>query len=204
MGRGTRERRCAATGAVLGEDALIRIAISPDGEAVPDPGADLPGRGVWVTAERSALARAMKRDAFSRSAKTRVTAAPDLADRVEAALAARALSLLGLARRSGAVMAGETKAREALKARRPAWLIEASDGAADGRDKIVALARAAWGDVPLAGCFTAQELGAALGREGAVHVVLAPGGLADRFGVELGRLAGFRPLCPPEWGTGGG
>lgn len=207
MGAGSRERRCVASGETKPEAALVRIAISPDGEAVPDLAADLPGRGVWVSADRASVERAVKRDAFSRSARTKVRAAPDLGDRIEALLEARCLSLLGLARRSGDLAAGEAKAREALKAQRPAWLIEASDGAADGRGKILALARAAWGEVPLAGCFTAAQLGAALGREDVVHAVLAPGGLADRLGAEIARLAGFRPLVPEEWarqtGSGG-
>src|SRR5690606_22253729 len=124
----------------------------------------------------------------SRSAGVKVDAGPDLADRIEALLAARGLSLLGLARRSGDLAAGEAKVREALRAGRPAWLVEASDGAADGRGKVLALARAAWGAVPLAACFTAAELGAALGREATVHAALAPGGLAVRFGAEMARL----------------
>ncbi len=203
MGAAARERRCAASGETRPEAALIRIAISPDGEAVPDLAADLPGRGVWVSADRASVERAVKRDAFSRSARTKVSAPDGLADRIEAQLSARALSLLGLARRAGQVAAGETKAREALKAARPAWLIEAADGGADGRGKMLALARAAWGEAPLAGCFTAAELGAALGREQTVHAVLAEGGLAARFGAEMRRLAGFRPLVPADWNAAG-
>jgi hypothetical protein len=183
---------------------LVRIAISPDGEAVPDLAADLPGRGVWVSADRASVDQAVKRDAFSRSVKEKVRTDPGLSGRIEALLEARCLSLLGLARRGGGIAAGESKAREALKAQRPAWLIEASDGAADGRRKILALARAAWGDVPVAGCFTAAQLGAALGREDVVHAVLARGGLAGRFGAETARLAGFRALVPAEWGLSAG
>ncbi len=204
MGKGSRERRCAASGEVRPEAALIRIAIGPEDEAVPDLAADLPGRGVWVSADRAAVDLAVKRDAFSRSAKTKVRTPTDLANRIEALLAARALSLLGLARRGGGIAAGESKVREALKSGRPAWLIEAADGAADGRGKLLALAYAAHGDVPLAGCFGADALGAALGREAVVHAALAPGGLADRFGAEMARLKGFRPLVPAEWDLPGG
>lgn len=203
MGAGSRERRCAASGDVKPEAALIRIAIAPDGAAVPDLAADLPGRGVWVSADRASVEQAVKRDAFSRSAGEKVVAGPDLAGRIEALLAARALSLLGLARRSGELALGEAKVREAIRARRPAWLVEAADGAADGRGKVLALARAAWGEVPLAACFTAVELGAALGREATVHAALAPGGLAAKFGMELARLAGFRPLVPAGWEASG-
>lgn len=78
----------------------------------------------------------------------------------------------------------------------PAWRIEASDGSADGRGKLDQLARGAAPGVPVAMCFSAEELGAALGRTGVVHLVLAPGPEAAAFGVLMGKLAGFRPVGP--------
>jgi hypothetical protein len=41
-------------------------------------------------------------------------------------------------------------------------------------------------------CLSAAELGAALGRDHAVHVALKAGPLADSFIAEARRLAGFR------------
>jgi hypothetical protein len=41
--------------------------------------------------------------------------------------------------------------------------------------------------------FDSTELGPALGREAAVHVVVGRGRLADRLLREATRLAGFRP-----------
>ncbi len=40
--------------------------------------------------------------------------------------------------------------------------------------------------------FEAQELGRALGRDRAVHVVMAEGRLAERLMTEAGRLTAFR------------
>jgi predicted RNA-binding protein YlxR (DUF448 family) len=194
-----RERRCVVSREVLPEARLVRIAIGPDGTAVPDVAAKLPGRGVWVEARREAVETAVKKNLFARSAGRAVTAPADLADRIEARLAARCLDFLGLARRAGEVVAGFDKVRALVKERAPAHLVEASDGAADGRRKIVKLVRAAWGDVPVAGCFTAAEIGAALGRDATGHAALLKGGAAARFAADIDRLAGFRDIVPKAW-----
>ena len=72
------ERLCAATGKVLPIDDMIRFVLSPDGAAVPDLKRRLPGRGIWITATRSALGQAIARKAFARSFKREVLATPDL------------------------------------------------------------------------------------------------------------------------------
>ena len=44
------ERRCIYTREVAPRDGLIRFAVSPEGEVVPDLEEKLPGRGLWLTA----------------------------------------------------------------------------------------------------------------------------------------------------------
>src|SRR5437870_12059149 len=46
-------RRCVVTRAVLPKAALVRFVVGPTGEIVPDVAARLPGRGLWVKAERA-------------------------------------------------------------------------------------------------------------------------------------------------------
>ena len=196
-----RERRCIASGETAHEDRLIRVVAGPDGNIVPDIAARLPGRGAWITASRAAIETAVRRKAFQRAFEGPVTVPDGLADQVEALLSERALSILGLARRAGRLAMGYDAARGAITASpRPAWRIEASDGSADGRGKLDQLARGAAPGVPVAMCFSAEALGAALGRTGVVHLVLAPGPEAAAFGVLMGKLAGFRPVSPPEPG----
>ncbi|MCW5724556.1 MAG: RNA-binding protein [Maricaulaceae bacterium] len=191
-----RARRCAASGEVKPETALVRLALAPDGGVIPDLTAKLPGRGVWVSADRAAVDKAAKKGLIARAAGRAVAVPTDLADRIEALLRARALSVLGLARRAGGLAAGFDAARLALKAARPAWRIEASDAAADGRGKLDRLARAAWGEVPVAGCFDSTALGAALGRENVMHAVLAQGPQARAFATVMEKLSGFTDIDP--------
>ena len=83
-------RLCAVTRAELELGSLIRFVLSPDGEIVSDLGRRLPGRGIWVTAERRVVEQAARQNAFSKSLKKQVKVAPDLAQRVEALLLRRA------------------------------------------------------------------------------------------------------------------
>ncbi|WP_339738699.1 RNA-binding protein [uncultured Maricaulis sp.] len=185
-----------ASGEVKDEAELIRLVIGPGDEVFPDIAAKLPGRGIWVSADRASVDTAARKGLFNRSAGRAVKVPDGLADMIEAQLAARALSLLGLARRAGEVALGFDAARIALKAGRPAWRIEAVDGAEDGRVKLDRLAQAAWGDIPVAGGFTAEQLGEALGRGTVVHGVLTGGSQVRAFGVTMRKLEGFRPPAP--------
>ena len=192
-----RERRDLVTHEVMDESRLIRFVAAPDGSVAPDLGRKLPGRGMWVAADRASIEAAAKKNLFSRSAKTKLNAASDLADTVERLLYRRCLDQLGLARREGVLISGFEKSAAAIRAGKAAWVIEASDGASDGRGKLLALARHQTAKV--CGVFNADDLSLALGLENAIHVVLLYGGRADRWTIEVERLAGFKSLRPSEW-----
>jgi ribosomal protein L7Ae-like RNA K-turn-binding protein len=104
-------------------------------------------------------------------------------------LARRGLDLIGLARRAGQLVAGFDQVADWLRNGKAAVLLGARDGAADGRRKLRALARG----LPVIEAFDRRELGSAIGRDEAVHVAMAPGGLAERLLAEATRLRGFRP-----------
>ncbi len=188
-----RARRCIVTGEVLPEAQLIRFVEGPEGEVVPDLAARLPGRGLWVRADREALEKAAAKNHFSRAAKKPLKAPAELAARVERLLVQRMASDLGLARRSGNLILGFDQIVRALEGKSPpAVLVEASDGAADGRRKLLAAALAHGLRPKVLDCLNAAELGLALGRENVVHAALKSGQLAERLQVDAGRLAGVR------------
>src|SRR2546423_13111742 len=80
--RGT-ERLCALTREVRPIGELIRFVAAPDSAIVPDLKRRLPGRGVWITAKRTAIDEAVKRNVFARSLKREVRAAADLGAQVD-------------------------------------------------------------------------------------------------------------------------
>jgi len=180
-------RRCVVTRDVLPKAALVRFVVGPTGEIVPDFAERLPGRGLWVKAERAALIAAAKGH-FAKAARRPVIVPADLVDRTEALLAQRCLDAIGLARRAGQALAGFEKVRECLAKGQAAVLLAAADGAADGRGKLKTMA----GDLPVIELFTMAELSAALGRDNVVHAALAGGRLAKRLLSEADRLTGIR------------
>jgi len=194
-----RGRKDIVSGEVLPEDRLVRFAAGPGGLVVPDVARKLPGRGLWVEARRAAVEQAARKGLFARAAKAPLTAPPDLADQVEKLLHARILNALGLARRAGELTWGYEKVAAATASGKVAWLIEASDGAADGRRKLGQVVARSPRPPRLIGVFSASELGLALGLENVIHLALLAGRGADRWTVDVERLAGFRPLLPESW-----
>lgn len=182
-------RRCIATGKVLPVEQLIRFVVGPDGVVVPDIEARLPGRGIWLSAGRDMVNTAAAKNLFAKAFRRKVTVPADLAERLAALLLRRCLERIGLARRAGQAVTGFEKVRGELKAGRGAVLLAAADGAADGREKIRALAPA----LPLVAVLRSDELGAAFGRGYAVHAVLTAGRLAEGLKIDAARLAGMRP-----------
>lgn len=189
-----RERRCIVTREVLPESRLVRFVVGPENDIVPDLAAKLPGRGIWVGADRAILQRAVDKNLFAKAAKMAVRVSTDLPKQIEALFVKRMREHLGLARRAGVLVAGfDTVVRSFIARRKPCALIEASDGADDGRRKILAAARAQGLDLQVIDCLTAAELSMALGRENVIHAALFPGPLADRLALDAERLRGFRP-----------
>lgn len=188
------KRRCFVTRRLDHKDALIRFVVGPDGTVCPDVASELPGRGLWLSAERDVLHTACAGNLFAKGFRAAVAVDTDLTDRVEALVAARCLGLLGLARRAGAVAAGFEQARAMLASGDAAILVVARDAAAADRRRLEALDRT----VPVIGVFSTDELARALGREHVVYVTVAKGRMAKRIATEAGRLAGLRRAVDEE------
>jgi predicted RNA-binding protein YlxR (DUF448 family) len=183
-----RVRKDIVSGETGDRETMVRFVIAPDGVVTPDLEGKLPGRGLWLAANRDVLSRARLAPLFSRAAREKVTVPADLADRLEALLASRCRHLMGLARRAGLMVAGYEQVRAALRAGKAAVLVAASDGAAEGRDKIRALAP----DLPLIDSLTSSEIGAAVGAGAMVHAALGDGRLAREILITADKLGGLR------------
>jgi predicted RNA-binding protein YlxR (DUF448 family) len=184
------ERRCIVTREVASKERMIRFVVGPDGEVVPDLLARLPGRGIWVGADRAALETAVKKGLFKRAAKAPVTVPEGLVDGIEAALARRVVELISLARKAGDAVAGYEKVRGWLATGEAAVLIQAADGSDRGKTKL----RPPGGKDSYIGCLYAREMGLAFGRESVIHGALSAGGLTARVVDEAARLTGVREI----------
>ncbi len=184
-------RMCAVTRAVRPIDELIRFVVAPSGEVIPDLKRKLPGRGLWVSASRQAVAEAVRRHQFKRGFKRDVRVAPTLATDTENLLIRSVIEALAMAAKAGQVISGFGKVEDALEqrqARNPVQaLIHASDGAADGIRKLDAIARQNAGindesnPIPVVTALTSEQLDLALGRSNVVHAALLAGPASKTF-----------------------
>lgn len=190
-------RRCIVTGAIKPREQLIRFVIGPDHQVWPDLAEKLPGRGLWVSCEVGALDTAIRKNLFAKAARTAAKPAPDLAARVRAQLLRRLQDDLGLAKRSGAIIAGFAQLEPAVAQGQVALLLVATDAGADGRKKLAAKLPAE----TIISVLTAAEQGQALGHDQLVYVgVLQQSGhkaLIMRIGAAAARLGGFVVAKPP-------
>ena len=198
------ERRCLANGETRDPADMVRFVLDPEGVVTPDIQGKLPGRGVWVSSDQKSLEKVIAQKSFARGFKAKVKIDGNLAILTARLLERRVLGLITMARKASVIALGfdqvQSMAREAAIAIR----IEASDGSKDGRSKIRTLAKAMnreqeLPDPILLGCFTAEQIGQALGREAIVHAAIRPCKLAKAMKLDVARLSGFRDLIPMDW-----
>jgi predicted RNA-binding protein YlxR (DUF448 family) len=184
------QRTCIATGETGAPDRMIRFVVGPEGDVVPDLARRLPGRGLWVKAERAAVERAVAKNLFARAARASVKPAADLAERVERLLLERTLADLSRARRAGRAVAGFVRVEQMVGQRRAGLLVVADEADGDGLGKLKA------SGLPIARLGDAAALGGIFGREQAVYVAVvrddAGGAFIERIEAGAARWRGYR------------
>jgi predicted RNA-binding protein YlxR (DUF448 family) len=198
---GAPERRCILTGEHGSRDDLVRLAISPEGEVLPDALARAPGRGAWIAVSRAdlemALAKGKLKGALARAFKGAALSIPaDLPARTETALTRAFTDRLGLEMKSGRLLTGSDRIAEHARGGQVAWLAHAADAGEDGSrklDQAWRVGKEAEGSgirgitLPL----DRAALSVALGRDNVVHLALTDPAAARRLAVPLQRLLRF-------------
>src|SRR5262245_36215165 len=172
-------RMCVVSREVRPVDELIRFVVSPQGDIVPDLKRKLPGRGMWISASRKAVAEAVRRHQFSKAFKRDLRVPPTLPADTETLLVRSVSEALAIAAKAGQVVACFGKVEPVLKEGAVAVLIHASDGAEDGIRKLDALARQMGGQnggnggnrpqIPIVTALKSVELDLALTRSNVIH-----------------------------------
>jgi len=208
QGAASPERKCILTARHDGRDALLRLAISPEGLVLPDPLARAPGRGAWIGVSRAdleiALGNGKLRGALARGFKgAPLTVPDDLADRIEQALTRSLLDRLGIELRAGNMVLGTEKIAASARSGAVAWLGHASDASADGVGKLAQAWRV--GEMAegsgMSGVILPLDraaLSVALGRDNVVHLGITDAGAAARIAGPLARLLHFLGAAAPE------
>lgn len=186
-------RRCIVTRESYPKERMIRFVVDPEQRLVADLAETLPGRGMWVLADRGHLSTAIDKKLFARAARQPVTVPVDFLAQIDRGLYNRCRDLLALCRRAGQAVPGFEKVREQLKKGTIGLVVIADDAADDGRQKITALAKAVSGDrLAVVSPLDAATMGRVFGRDHLVHVAVLSGGLATGLWHESQRLNGLR------------
>jgi predicted RNA-binding protein YlxR (DUF448 family) len=207
----TPERTCVLTRHKATKDALIRLALAPDGIVAPDVRARAPGRGAWISVGRAGLDEAVAngklKSALARAFKTgELTVPTDLGERTAQALRQAALDRLGMEARAGNLLSGSERVEAAARSGKVHLLIHAADAGEDGRKRLDQAWRAG-GSEDLGfrqGVIFPEPrtiLSIALGRENVVHVALNEPAAAARV---LDALSRWRDFIAPDAGLEGG
>jgi uncharacterized protein len=180
---------CILSGSKTVPDKLLRLAIGPDDGVAADFTGKLPGRGAWISLDRSALETALAkgklRGALLRSFKGAKLSIPtDLPERIAQGLEKRALDRLGLTMKAGALVTGSDAIAQLLN-RGKAWLIlHAADAASDGIRKL------GGSEMMILPCGR-EALSLALGKANVVHIGISEQAAADRLLIDIGRWLAY-------------
>ena len=182
--RSKTERKCVVSGEICAKEALIRFVVGPENKIYPDLGSKLPGRGIWVSANRAAIEKAVQKGLFSRGAKMKVSADSELADQVAGLVRQRLLAAVSMARKAGRAVCGLEKVKSALVSGEADVLLQASDGSERGKTAL----RPPNGEESWIQGLSGGELGLAFGRDNVIHAAILSGGFTDRVLFEGNRL----------------
>lgn len=210
------ERKCILSGEVAPREALIRLAISPEGPdgacfIAPDALAKAPGRGAWIGVSKDELAQAMAKGrlkgALARAYKGAKIAIPeDLPEKIEVALIRAFTDRLGLEMRSGRLLVGSDRIGENARMGKVVWLAHAADAGDDGNRKLdqawrVGRESEGSGEKGVTLPLDRTTLSVALGRDNVVHLALTDRASAERLAPLLARLNHY--LAKDNQGFGG-
>ncbi|EJF84275.1 hypothetical protein MCU_00943 [Bartonella elizabethae Re6043vi] len=190
------ERTCIVTRQNASAQTLIRFVIGPNNQIVPDLKANLPGRGVWISAHHTVIDKAIKQKAFHKNFKTEVEVAPNLVHIVDTLLLKAALSSLSMARKAGAVVMGATKVDAAIRSGQVTLVLHAKESTDDGKRKIAqaihAIQQQTNRTIKTISLFTSDEMRVAFGSTPVMHAALLDTKAAEGFLKTTYKLISYR------------
>ncbi len=194
-------RKCILSGERAEQRLLIRLALSPDGDVVPDIWGKAPGRGAWIGVPADELIAAQAKGKLAgqlrHALKEKTLTIPDdLSERIAANLQKATLDRLGLEARASNLITGSEKIDAAARSGAVIMLLHASDAAADGAGKLdqswrVGMEAEGSGKQGTRLPVDRNKISVALGRGNAVHVAIIDDKAAQRVNHHLERWLYF-------------
>lgn len=189
-------RTCIVTRTEKSPDEMIRFVIGPDNQVFPDLKRKLPGRGVWVTADRKILEEAISKNLFARGFKDKVKVDDNLPQLVEDLLRQISLQALAMTKKAGLVATGQAKAETMIREGAASTLLQASDAGTDGVKKLAAAIKAQkvyeTRETMLINEFSSEELDKTLNGTNTMYVALLNGGASKKLVKMINKLMNYK------------
>ena len=196
MAQDMNPRTCIVSKTEKSPSQMIRFVLGPGNQVFPDLKRKLPGRGVWVTANRKMIEDAIAKSIFSKGFKNKVEVDNGLPDLIEKLLRKDALQALMIAKKSGLVMTGQAKSEGLVRDGAVSALLQASNAGSDGAKKLASAIKTqkvyAEQDVKLINEFSSDELDEALSKTNTVFVALLKGGATNKLVEMIDRLVNYK------------
>lgn len=183
MAKGLETRKCVLSGKILGKEELLRFVTLKDGTMLPDFNKKLDGRGFYVSNSKKLLLSLVEKNPFNKLLHKKVVYAENMPEIVEGILAKKGLDALNLARKAGDLVLGFEKVKELIVKGRAAFVVEAADAGADGRQKIAELSA----NLEKFTLYDSAALSTALNRENTVYLAVKKGKMSDAARLALKR-----------------
>lgn len=186
MSRETIERKCILEGVVKPQSELLRF-VELDNSLLPDFNKKLPGKGMYITNNRFSLEKALEKKLFHKVSRHNLKIAENFMEMVEELIKHKAIESLNLARKSGVLVTGFEKVKEAIKKNKVSFIIEATDAGADGKEKVALFAK----NIEIFNLFSIDELDMGLNKENTVHIAILKSDMAMMVYQNLKRYQNF-------------
>ena len=169
MAKELETRKCVISGEVLNKENLLRFVTLKDGTMLPDFNKKIDGRGFYVSNSKKLLQSLVEKHPFNKILHKKVEYAPNLA------------------RKAGDLVLGFEKVKELIIKGRAAFVIEATDAGADGRQKIAELSA----NLEKFTLYDTETLSTAFDRENTVYLAVKKGKMSDMVRLALKRYQTF-------------
>ncbi|MBP3687805.1 MAG: DUF448 domain-containing protein [Alphaproteobacteria bacterium] len=186
MSRETIERKCILDGTVKPQSELLRF-VELNNTLLPDFNKKLPGKGMYITNNRFSLEKALEKKLFHKVSRHNLKIAENFVETIEELIKQKALETLNLARKSGALVTGFEKVKEAVKKNQVKFIIEATNAGTDGKEKVALFAK----NIEIFNLFSIDELDMCLNKENTVHIAILKSDIAVMVYQNLKRYQNF-------------
>lgn len=179
-------RKCILEGVVKPIGELLRF-VELNNALLPDFNKKLPAKGMYVTNNKLSLSQALDKKLFHKVSRHCLNIADDFMETVENLIKQQALNSLNLARKSGILITGFEKVKEAIKKNKVEFIIEAANAGKDGHEKMAFLAKG----IEIFNLFDIDELDMALNKENTVHIAVLKGDMVRMVYNNLKKFQNF-------------